>query len=81
MIWDFGEYGGIVAIRDGDFKAIRRDVNREKPGDWELYNIATDPGEQHDLANENPHRVQQLEKLYLGHRTIEPDFPNLLYDK
>lgn len=81
MIWDFGEYGGIVAIRDGDFKAIRRNVNEKKPEPWELYNLATDPGEQQDLAQQNPELVLKMEADYLARRTVEPDFPNLLYDK
>ncbi len=81
MIWDFGEYGGIVAIRDGDFKAIRRNVNQKNPEPWELYNLATDSGEKQDLAKENPERVQKMEAVYISHRTVEPDFPNLLYDK
>jgi len=81
MIWDFGEYGGIVAIRDGDFKAIRRNVNQERPDPWELYNLVNDPGEQHDLARKFPEQVQKMESVYISHRTVEPDFPNPLYDR
>ena len=42
MIWDFRGYRGIVAIRDGDWKAVRRNLNAKKPGDWELYNLTKD---------------------------------------
>lgn len=43
MVWEFPEYGGFVAIRDGKWKAIRRGLKTNRPGDWELYDLAVDP--------------------------------------
>jgi arylsulfatase len=80
MIWEFGGYGGIIAVRDGEWKALRRNFNRKQPGDWELYNIAQDPSESKDLAEQHPEIVQRLEQAFLNDRTVEPDFPNPLYD-
>ena len=31
-----------------------------KEGPWELYNIATDRTELHDVAGQEPHRVKEL---------------------
>jgi arylsulfatase len=81
MIWDFNEYGGIVAIRDGDWKAIRRNLKTKNPMAWELYNLATDRSETTDLASQHPEIVQRLETAYLATRTVEPDFPLPIYDK
>ena len=81
MVWNFGGYGGIVAIRDGKWKAIRRDVNRKKPADWELYDIDADPSESRDLASENPDVVKRMEAAFVNTRTVEPDFPTPIYDK
>ena len=80
MIWDFAGYGGIVAVRDGDWKIIRRSVNRKKPTPWELYNLVNDQNETNDLASTNPEIVKRLESSYETNRTIEPDFPNKVYD-
>ena len=81
MIWDFNGYGGIVAIRDGDWKAIRRKVKSKKPSAWELYNLAQDRSETTDLASQHPEIVQRLEAAYLNTRTVEPDFPLPFYDQ
>lgn len=59
MVWVFPEYGGQVATRFGDWKVVRRQLARPKPGEWELYNLATDPGETRDLASEHPELVEQ----------------------
>lgn len=80
LFWDFVEYGGIVAARDGKWKAIRRDVNKPKPLAWELYDIESDRAEAYDLASTHPEIVQRLEAALLKSRTVEPDFPNKLYD-
>jgi arylsulfatase len=50
------------AIRDGDWKLVRygqtgRNSNLRA---WELYNMADDRVELHNLANEHPQKVQQL---------------------
>lgn len=81
MIWEFNGYGGIVAIRDGKWKAVRRDLKRKAPKSWKLYNIETDREERHDLAAEHPEIVARLEKAWLETRTIEPDFPVPMVDE
>lgn len=80
MIWNFSGYGGIIAVRDGDWKALRRDVNRKNPGHWELYNLADDPRESNDLAGARPEVVKRLEAAFVANRSPEPDFPMPLYD-
>ncbi len=39
------------------FARIRMDGNNPQP---QLYNLANDPGEQHDLAAEHPERVRRM---------------------
>ncbi len=82
MIWEFHNYGGIVAIRDGRWKAIRRDLLSKKgPAPWELYDIDADRSESNDLASQHPEIIRRLEAAYKQTRTPEPDFPIPLYDK
>lgn len=80
LIWNFTGYGGIVAVRDGKWKALRRDINRKTPAAWELYNLATDPSETDDVAASHPEIVKRLEQAFIADRSVEPDFPLKQYD-
>jgi arylsulfatase len=54
---------GNRAIRQGDWKLLWEG----KPwgrADWELFNLAEDPGEKHDLAAKEPDRVQRMLALW-----------------
>jgi arylsulfatase len=55
----YWEHEGNRAVRVGDWKLV---AEHAKP--WELYNIAQDRSEQHDLSKEHPERVQQMIGLY-----------------
>ncbi len=81
MLWDFGGYGGIAAIRDGKWKAVRTDLkNKNGPGQWQLFDIETDPAEQKDLAGSHPEVVEEIERKFRENRTVEDDFNNPIYD-
>jgi len=80
MVWEFAGYGGIVAVRDGKWKAIRRNIKKKEPAQWELYNLETDRGELKDVATQHPEIVKQLEKVWLETRTKNPDFKQPLVD-
>jgi len=58
-----------TAIREGNWKLVGQKIIRReglKPdAQWELYNIAADPTEQHDLAAEQPELVERLSKKFL----------------
>ncbi len=51
----FWEHEGNRAIRVGDWKLVSK-----HPGGWELYDIADDRTEMHDLAAQQPERVQAM---------------------
>ena len=55
----YWEHEGNRAVRLGDWKLV---AEHSKP--WELYNIAQDRSEQHDLSLQEPVRVQQMAALY-----------------
>lgn len=75
MMWDFHNYGGIIGIRDGKWKAVRRGLlaKGEHPA-WELYDLDADLKETTDLAAKHPDVVKRLEKAWLETRVVEPDF-------
>jgi arylsulfatase len=58
MLWWLHE--GNRAIRAGDWKLV---AARDKP--WELYNLAADRAENHNLAAQQTDRVNELERRWL----------------
>jgi len=48
------------ALRHGDWKV----VTIEDGGPWELYNLSVDRGETHNMAKENPEKLQELVALW-----------------
>jgi len=84
MIWEFNGSGGIIAIREGKWKALRRGIKMNKgkaPKPWELYDIEADPKETNDVAKQHPEIVQRLEKMWLKTRTENKQFTVPLVDK
>ena len=67
LYWEFHEAGGRQAIRQGDWKAVRYNLDRKAP--MQLYNLAEDPGEEHDLAAENPDLTEHFDSLMRVSRT------------
>ena len=56
----YWEHEGNRAVRVGDWKLVAKGAN----GAWELYNVNTDRAEQHNLAREQPKRVQELAAMW-----------------
>lgn len=54
---------GSKALRIGDWKLVA-----PQDGPWELYNLATDRTELHDLASEQPERVAAMAKTFTAWR-------------
>jgi arylsulfatase len=52
----YWEHEGNRAMRQGDWKLVAKGVT----GPWELYDMATDRTEMHDLASSEPQRVKEM---------------------
>lgn len=81
MFWEFREYGGLIAIREGKWKLIKRKLLSKSPTAWELYNLEEDDSEKKNLASQHPEIVQELEKKWLETRTVNKNFPFPALDK
>lgn len=74
LYWEFPAYGGQQAVRMGDWKGVRQGLLRSRTP-VELYNLKTDPGEQHDLARANPEVVQEIRNVMLREHVPSRIFP------
>ena len=75
MVWVFPEYGGQVAVRFGDWKLVRQRLHTEQPGPWELYDLANDRGEEHDVADRHPDVVASGVEILRTEMEDNPLFP------
>ncbi|QOY88703.1 arylsulfatase [Paludibaculum fermentans] len=71
--WEFHELGFHQAVRMGNWKGIRK--GPELP--IELYDLATDLSEHHDLSAANPAVLAKIKQIMASARTDSPDFPIL----
>lgn len=74
VYWEFPSQGGKQALRKGKWKAVRLNVTGNPDAPVELYDLSTDPGEQTNVATENPNVVQELLKLMDEARVPDPDW-------
>jgi len=62
------ELFGLKAYFDGDWKILWMPPPFAS-GNWELYNLAVDPGEMHNLAGEHPERLQEMVAMWEQYKT------------
>jgi arylsulfatase A-like enzyme len=75
LYWEFHEQGGRKALRKGDWKLIHYNVFNTEKTTTELYNLATDIGEENNVAAEHPEIVEELMEQMNSARTESEDFP------
>jgi len=80
LYWEFPAYGGQQAIRVGDWKAVRQNISQGNMK-IELYNLANDIAEQHDLAEQYPERVAKFDQLMSDAHITNPRFPLFASEK
>ncbi len=71
LFWDFGGYGGQIAVRMGRWKGVRKNIRRNKDAPLEVYDLESDVGESKDLAAERPEIAKQLEAVIRRER-VQP---------
>jgi len=75
LYWEFHERKGKQAIRRGDWKAIRLNVDANPNRPVKLFNLAEDPGEKNNLAAEHPKIAAELAALMAQARRPSKLFP------
>jgi arylsulfatase A len=71
LYWEIHSKGGQQAVRIGDWKAVRMGLLRNKNAALQLFDLKTDPGEQHDVSAQNP-EVAQRAATIMAQRTPSP---------
>jgi arylsulfatase A-like enzyme len=71
LYWEFHERGFQQGVRMGNWKAVRTQLN----GPLELYDLAKDLGEEHNVAAQQPQVVARIEGYLRTARTESPHWP------
>ncbi|MGH7578285.1 MAG: arylsulfatase [Longimicrobiales bacterium] len=77
LYWEFHEQGGKQAVRRDDWKAVRLNVSADPNARIELYDLASDPGEQRNVAARHPDVVRELAEIMASEHTDSELFPAL----
>lgn len=75
LYWEFHELGGRMGLRQGEWKLVWYNVDKDPQGKPELYNLKDDPSEKNDLAEKLPGKVKALKKIMLSDRIPSEAFP------
>ncbi len=75
LYWEFHEQGGKQAVRKGNWKAIRLQVDTKPDGPVELYDLSKDPAEINNLAGKYTAKAKELELLMKEAHTRSALFP------
>lgn len=70
--FEFQELGGRQAVIKDNWKLLHLDIH--KGGIYELYNLASDPSENHNLIDLYPQKTAELKEIMKGARTDDPNW-------
>lgn len=63
LYWEFSPQGGKQAVRMGDWKGVRLNLQKDANAPFELYNLKDDLGETKNVASEHPDVVARMEEI------------------
>jgi len=69
VFWDYAGYGAQLAVRQGNWKAVKRNLKKEPNAALELYNLKQDRAEANDLAKQRPDIAKRMERIMVEART------------
>ncbi|MEL7340787.1 MAG: sulfatase/phosphatase domain-containing protein, partial [Bacteroidota bacterium] len=74
LYWEFHEQGGKQAVLMDPWKGVRLGVTKNPAAPIELYNLASDPAEQDNVAEQHPDIVAQIVEIMDASHEKSPDF-------
>jgi arylsulfatase len=80
LYWEFSGYGGQQAVRMGDWKGVRVDLQKRRTA-LELYDLSKDPGEKENVADRNPQVATRILEIMKREHSASALFPILILDE
>ena len=65
LFWDFGGYGGQIAVRMGKWKGIKKNLRKDPDAPLELYDLENDISETSNVAARYPDVAARIETIML----------------
>lgn len=75
LYWEFHEQGGKMAVRMGNWKAVKLNIDKDIEFQTELYDLSDDPGETKNIARARPDILVKMEDIMKQAHTTSDDFP------
>ena len=63
LYFEFQELNGRQAVRKGPWKLVHMNIRGDKPY-YELYNLASDPSERHNILDQYPEKDSRTERYH-----------------
>ena len=76
LYFEFQELNGRQAVRKGPWKLVHMDIRGDNPY-YELYNLASDPSEKHNLITAFPEKTAELKAIMEREHRPDPNWPLL----
>lgn len=80
LYFEFQEMNGRQAVRKGAWKLIHMDIRGKNPH-YELYNLASDPSERHNVLEQFPEKVAELKAIMEREHTPDANWSLLKGEK
>ncbi len=65
LYFEFPEKGGQVAIRKGNWKAVKKEMKKNPEAEWELYDLLIDISEQNNIAANHLELLKEFDRIVL----------------
>jgi arylsulfatase len=62
LYWEFPESGGQLAVRLGNYKAMKKNLKKED-SQFQLFDLSKDPGELNDIAAGNKQIIEKVNRI------------------
>lgn len=80
LYFEFQELNGRQAVRKGPWKLVHMNIRGDKSY-YELYNLASDPSERHNILDQYPEKVAELKDIMVREHRPDPNWPLLKEEK
>jgi len=81
LYWEYHAFGGMQAVRMGQWKGVRLEIRRQKDSPVMLYDLESDPTESIDVSADHPDVVAQIREVMDARSPSHLDRWNFIPDR